>query len=403
MKRADKIIMTLATVLMAACSLNEVDPGKRPSRNDIWTNPAFGKDSSDVERKIRYMTAFDYPDGYDWRSDTENGSVKCSLTVFADDVPVMKIPVGENYEVSSDPDMHRIRNGHLYTDYSTGTETVIKKDGQELFRFEGREQIVDMVISGEDVMTLGCGRKGNEFTLRRNGAVEYRKKNGRPFGRMHLEDGCLMFAFCEIISSQEQDLERYWIYADGREEQVAVRKDIQKVWDLNIRNGEICYLAQMTGISAPVLVKGEEMKALDMPAGMKPVTGRLFRAGNSTFIEMVGTSNGTSHSSGIWIDSRQYKMFSPGMTTSGICTWDDGIYCICNSSSANGGGTIFRCGETIVSPSGYTMMGNSPMCVADGIMYIGLSSLEGKHPLIWKDGRTSELEINGYICTMTVE
>ena len=42
----------------------------------------------------------------------------------------MKLPVGEEYHISPDPDMHRVIEGHLYTDYSTDKETIIKKDGQ---------------------------------------------------------------------------------------------------------------------------------------------------------------------------------------------------------------------------------------------------------------------------------
>ena len=35
--------------------------------------------------------------------------------VFADGVPMLRLPVGEGHEVSADPDMHEIIDGHLYT------------------------------------------------------------------------------------------------------------------------------------------------------------------------------------------------------------------------------------------------------------------------------------------------
>jgi hypothetical protein len=39
--------------------------------------------------------------------------------------------------------------------------------------------------------------------------------------------------------------------------------------------------------------------------------------------------------------------------------------------------------------------------VADGILTVGLSSLIGEKPLLWKDGRMETLDVNGYICTIT--
>ena len=41
--------------------------------------------------------------------------------------------------------------------------------------------------------------------------------------------------------------------------------------------------------------------------------------------------------------------------------------------------------------------------MVDGILNVGLSSLSGGRPLIWKDGRTTELEVNGLICTMCLQ
>ena len=51
---------------------------------------------------------------------------------------ILKIPVGDDYMVSDDPDMHRVLNGHLYTDFATDSETILKKDGKPLFSFDGR-------------------------------------------------------------------------------------------------------------------------------------------------------------------------------------------------------------------------------------------------------------------------
>lgn len=393
--------LIIAAAITVSCSLNELNILEKPSRNDIWQNPTFGNDSSNVDKKICYMTAFDYPDNYNWRSDIENGDIKCSLIVFANDVPVMKIPVGNEYCVSSDPDMHRIIEGHLYTDYSTDHETVIKKDGQELFRYEGREMILDMKVSDQDILSLGCPRKGDGLIFRRNGIVEFQKENAAPLGKIQITKDVISFAYREIVQAADKTLERYWIFQDGQSIQVAVREDIRKVWDILLHEGKICYLAEMTGIDQPVLVRGEKLNAMDTPSEAYIMTGRMFSAGNSIATELIYTHNNIYYSSGIWIDSEPYRLFNTGVTISGICSWDKGIYCMLNSGNGKGGGIIFRCGETMNAPDGYTMMGNNPICVTDGILRIGLSSLIGEKPIIWKDGLISEVDINGYICTLT--
>lgn len=394
-------ILIIAAALAASCSLNEVDNSERPSRNEIWENTSYGKDSSDTGRKVCYMTAMDYPDGYDWRVDTEKGSVKCSLTVFADEIPIMKIPVGDEYEISSEPDMHRMIGGHIYTDYSTDSETVIKKDGKEIFRFDGREMILDAYVSGQDFLTLGCPRKGNGLTFRKNGTAVFQKNNAVPFNKMLTKNNGISFAFREIVESGNDELEKYWLFQDSEVRQIAARDDIQKVWDIIIHNGEVCYIADIVGIDQPVLVQGETLKVLDTPERMQIVMGRMFSVENAIATELIYTYNHVFYSSGIWVGSEQYWMLNFGTTISGLCTWENGIYCMFNSNSEKGGGLILRCGEALNAPEGYTMIGNNPICVTDGILRIGLSSLTGEKPIIWKDGITSEIDINGYICTLT--
>ena len=110
--------LVIAAVFIAAvsCGLEEVSRRPHSGAEDVWVGPGIDAGKEDREKTVIYVTAMQYPDGYDWRADVEKGSVKCSLTVYADGIPMMKVPVGDEYEVSSDPDMHRMADGHLYTD-----------------------------------------------------------------------------------------------------------------------------------------------------------------------------------------------------------------------------------------------------------------------------------------------
>ena len=393
-------IIGIVTAL-SSCGLSETGGSQRPDGEDIWKNPAYNADSSSTARKRCYITALDYPDDYDWRADAENGTVKCSLVVFADGRPVMKVPVGHEYCISPDPDMHRVIKGHLYTDYSTEEETVIKKDGQELFRYNGREMIVGMAVKDEDIYTLGQARQGDGFSYRKNGDIIMERQKGRVFPRLQDIDDSLYFAFSETIESVSGEIERYYHAKNGTATQTAVREDVKKVWDIILHEGRSCYLATMTGISSPVAVNGDKMKALEFSTGINMLTSHLLSAGKTLGVEAI-CSSGNSYSSCLWKDAVKHKQFSNGMTTAGICSSGDGICCVLNSGTSGKAGQIFRCGESFDIPAGYAAMGNNPIAMVEGILYVGLSSLQGGKPLVWKDGKMEEIDINGCICTLSV-
>lgn len=403
MKETGKILMLCLLMMIAACGKEEIGVGKRPAADGGWRNPSFSIDTTENARKRCYVTGLDYQDGYDWRPDTEKGTVKCSLVVFADGVPAMKVAVGDEYLVSPDPDMHRVIKGHLYTDFSTDDETVIKKDGREIFRYAGREMILGMSVSDGDVYTLGKPRSGDGFSFRKNGEAVLERSSGSPFPRLQDTDGVISFAFSEMIQDADDMIERYYQYADGDVRQIAVREDVRKVWDVMMHEGRTCYLADMVGISVPVLVSGSGMKTMELTSGMRLVTCRLIPAGKSVIVEAIYSSNGTFLSSGLWKDGARHMLFGAGMTVGGICTSDDGVSCVLNSKYSGGGGTIFRCGETFTMPQGYICMGSNPLAMMDGILHVGLTSVRGGKPVIWMDGKTQELDINGCVCTLTVQ
>lgn len=403
MKETIRIMSAIVLIIAAACGREETGGGRRPSADGGWRNPSFSIDTTENARKVCYVTGLDYQDGYDWRPDTEKGTVKCSLVVFADGVPAMKVAVGDEYHVSPDPDMHRVIRGSLYTDFSTDEETIIKKDGKEIFRYPGREMILGMSVRDGDVYTLGQPRSGEGFSFRKNGEAVLERDSGRPFPLLQDSGGIISFAFCEVIETAEGGIERYFQYVEGEVRQIAVRDDVRKVWDAVMHEGQTCYLADMVGIDAPVIVDGSGMKAMDLSPGARLITCRLLPAGRSVVVEAICSNNGMSWFSGLWKDGSRHMLFYSGMTVNGICTSDDGICCILNSGRPTGGGTIYRCGETFAIPQGYICMGSNPLAMADGILNIGLSSVNGGKPLIWKDGATQEIDINGCICTLTVQ
>lgn len=396
--------MAMALMASVSCGLQEIG-GDESGKDDVWLGPGVGISqgtAESVRKTVWYLTGVDYPEGYDWRADAEVGTVKCSLVVYANGVPMMKVPAGDAYETSSAPDMHRVIDGDLYTDYSSDSTTVIKKNGKLLFRYPGREMMVGMAVDGDDVYTLGQSRSGRGFSYRKNGELLFEHPSGRLFDHFEKSASGCSFAYSEEISLSERIVERYYIYSEDSVRQIAVREDVKKVWDVLITDGDVQYLASLVGISNPVSVSGDDsMTALEVSQGSS-VRSCRFVHGMPDVVEGVVRQSTGVMTSYIWRSSAVDTMFPLGLMVSSMCSWDDGICCTLTRQK-EGAGMISRCGELFQVPVGYSVMGASPIAVVDGILHVGLtSSIEGR-PAVWKDGEVHPLDFNGFISTITAD
>lgn len=129
-----------------------------------------------------YVSAVEFPEGYDWQRDSAYGKVPCQLSLFLGGERILSIPAGPGSGISPDADRMRIREGHLYTDNLDGTETVIRRDGEELFRYPGRESLRGFLLVGGKVHTLGQNLDGDGFAYRIDGRPILQKDEGTLVG-----------------------------------------------------------------------------------------------------------------------------------------------------------------------------------------------------------------------------
>ena len=414
--RCRAILFVLLMWVAFACSLKEIG-GNPPFGNvseGIWGGPV--QDSGQESVQTCYMTVLDYQKGYDWRADCERESVKCSLVVYVNGAPVMKIPVGSEYHVSADADTHRIIDGHLYTDYSTDSETIIKMDGKEIFRYPGRESLCGLEVHDEDVYTLGQNRDGDGFTFRKNGEMLLERVMGSVLSPMRSWDDSLSFVYLDHISSADGDIGRYYAVRNGKVSQIAVREDIIKVWDSVCLARKLVYVASVVGVNNPVLFTDSGMFAIPLPAGAQIVSVSFVcrdgqtaqgavHVGDDGVLQNAAVEVICRLDSGIctsiWCDGSVRAQLDKGMTLSSCCIVDGGINYTSNPVSSKAG-VIYRCGERFSMPDGYCSMGENTVAMVNGIMYAGLSSLKGERPILWKDGKLDTLKVNGYISSVSV-
>ena len=169
-------------LLTAACLRDPLFPGTPRSSHEPLTgrhraDSSAGDDIIPPGEHV-YMTAVRFPDGYAWDLDTCAVEGEVWIDLYRDGERVRSIPAG----ASIHPDMHRYRGGHLYADYSTPTETVLSRDGAELFRFEGRETLRGFLVREDGVHTLGQDRDGDGFTYRIDGRTVFRSETGSVLG-----------------------------------------------------------------------------------------------------------------------------------------------------------------------------------------------------------------------------
>ena len=347
----------LLSLLVWSCGLSEINGVKQYGDQGIWGGPIEGTGSgAGVLESVCYVVAVDYAKGYDWRSDESHESVRCSLVVYADGTPIMKVPVGRSHQVSADSDMHRIVQGHLYTDYCLDGETIIKRDGKFLFGYSGSERICNLMVIGDDVYTLGEGRQGAGFSLRRNGEVVLSREKASVVSPLRFDGDSICFGFCEQIRNAEGAIDRYYSAYGNKVTNLSLRDDMQKVWDVCTVNGRSLVLASLKAVSQPVVVSEDDIVALSVPKGMSVVSCSMFMVGERVGVEGVCKTSAGVLKSAIWLDGNLFVMFD-NMNIASVCTDGEGVCCVLNPSTSQSSGIIYRCGEVYAMPKGYSCVG----------------------------------------------
>jgi len=165
-------------LLAAACIRDPLFPGTPRSSHEPGSGRRTDTTAAPPPGGHVYLTAVRFPDGYAWDRDTCAVDGEVWIDLYRDGERVRSLPAG----ASVHPDMHRYRDGHVYADWSTDTETVVTREGAELFRFDGREALRGFLVREDGVHTLGQDRDGSGFTYRVDGRILYRSETGIVLG-----------------------------------------------------------------------------------------------------------------------------------------------------------------------------------------------------------------------------
>lgn len=383
-------VQIMVVLLLSSCGLGQMDVGVHSDADGIWYGPSYGKHISGTV----YTVGLDYPDGYDWKADVNKGTVKCSLVLFADGIPVLKIPVGDRYEVSSDNSRHRLRSGRLYTDFTDGNTTVIRRDGLEVVRFDGAEDIVDVEIHDGSLHSLGYPRGGTGFVYRVDGEVKVERESGSLLSGLSICGDKVCFCFSRNTATSSGTVLNYYLSEDGKVSIVETDEDVEEILDMGVYAEGLYRLARIKGVGAPVLIKGESRKSVNYFSTLDIVSCRFMDTGSMCARVRYRHPGSDYMSDIVWTEDAGWKRFMRGGLITSLVNDRNGYHAVVYSSELEEG-AVFSGNHRMDLDPGYYAYGENCLTVRDSIVYVGLTSRYGDTAMIWKNGDLDTLKING--------
>ena len=384
------ILWMLALLSAVSCGLEQIDVLPHSNIGGIWKGTSYGKYMSGC----CYAAGIDYPDGYDWRADTDKGKVKSSIALFADGIPVLKVPVGDRYEVSSDHLRHRILHGCIYSDYTDGRTTVIKKDGEEILRYDGAEEVVSMLVEDQYVHTLGVPCDSTGFIYRVNGSLVLERESGTIEEGLAVSDGKVCFCFSrEQMSMVGADL-RYYMVSDGKVSLVELDEDVEGLLDVGLYNEGSCFLAWVTGSDYPVLMKEGMRTPITYFSRSDILSCGFMDAGQLCVRMRYRNPDSDMISDMLWYGDRNLDRFGKGVIFSDVSISGNVCGAVSNPSET-GPGTVYVGGAEYELSDDLYVYGEGCTVFIDGVYHVGLTSRSGQTAAIWKGNELTALDLNG--------
>ena len=388
-------------LLAAACIREPLFPGTPRSSHE----PGTGRrtDSTATETPLSgghiYLTAVRFPDGYAWDLDTCTVDGEVWIDLYRDGDRVRSLPAG----ASIHPDMHRYKGGHLYLDWSTDTETVVSRDGAELFRFEGREAVRGFLVREDGVHTLGQDRDGNGFTYRIDGRIVYRSETGAVLGGTNTpgapggaftECGDDVFYACCLFSDRGKEYhvmrnaERYLSFPAS-----------EGTRDVLVTDGTVSRVRSKPR-SLVLEVNGKETR-LVLSGGESCLWSRLVSWEDDVLALVCAQRSGGKR---YFLQSAGGKTFTPvaGETVSDVLS--DGERMGWTVTDARGDLLRFRWGDgRVTEGTGGFLASGSCALLRDGRLFLALTGRDGAPNRLQEDGIHTDFPFNGYFTSVTVE
>ncbi len=396
-----KAIIIMAVMAHPGCGPVELDDIRQETDTE---EDSGGNGEVPVVPKDRFITGVEYPEGYDWISDIGTDAEGAVLFLMKGDERIVELPVGHDSCVSADADMHRCLDGHLYTDFSTDRETVIKMDGIELLRYTGREMITGIMVRSDGIYTLGQPRSGTGWAFRKDGAIIISRNSGTLLHGLFTDEDSVCFSYQDKVETPYGTREVYCLVKDGTQLSIPAEMDVTGIDDAISVNGTFCYIAQLKGVRGRFLVNGSVRTPLEMPGDATDISGCRFITGDSG-IFLTGTLKGIPgkgprdavwHGTGLLAGTPANGRIERCVIDGGKC------YYIGRMQSETGTSFLYMNGKDMATPSRYRLIYPQCMGVYADDWCIALSDWASSEcPVLWTEEGMTDYGFNGLFTSVT--
>lgn len=411
-----KRILLFAGILAGLWGCDRWDSDRTTDRlrADAWGDRDGRRETAARDSSVLWISGVEFPTGYDWQRDTAYGTVDARLVLLRGGKRVLEIPAGDRFQVSTDPDMHRIAGGRLFTDYSTEDETVIACDGKEVFRYPGREMIAGFLLRGTDIWTLGLDRvTGRGISLRRNGTEVFSDPQGQlpgghdntayEGGLLHEADGALWFFYYQATRTDAGQVRTWYRVRDGVPEPLTLPQGITVLHDIRQVGSQTVLAAEMKALDMPLVAwQGSRSQAFRLDGATGSRNYRIVPTGGEDFCLKGEMLLGQSAVPAVWNKSGEQLSVSWNMKALDFYMEDghvayvgagsDGIP-VCYGTDGN---------DTVLAERNHFI---SPRCglLHDGVFYLALTPCDRKKPpFLLRNGQVETIRINGYVTGLAI-
>ena len=400
-----KICQAIASILLCLVSCTPVDLTSRMSYV-IKDSSLEGPEPAEPDIvPVFFIAGLEFGDGYDWRRDPDYGFSDCTMFLESGGVRLAGFDVGYESEVSSDADMVRCIGGHVYTDFSTDTETVIKRDGAELFRYPGREMILSLLPTDEGICTLGVPREGSGWTYRCNGVLVGSASAGIPERMLYEDSGKVCFSYSVTDYGFYGSESTYHIVEDGISRQILPPTGYElsdclrcggKLYLLLRKESTGMSFLSCDGLLAAVTVNNTSATANAVS---------LVSDGESVYVCGAITNRGDgSVTDAVWKGTVLHTVFEEDFCLDFLYPSGDGIFAVGHDCLSPSAVVTYHGGTYSEMDAGYVFSSRGCGAFSHGHYCIAMNpESPGAAPYFIIDGKRMDLEINGWIAGVGYE
>lgn len=352
-----------------------------------------------------YATALHFRDSVNWRTDSLG---LADILFFKDGVCLLQVPV----KTPPDPERHRIREGHLWTDETDGHQTVISCDGKEQFRFDGEEHLQGFLIKDGEVHTLGQRPGRDGFCYRINGKSVFDSPRGSvlgspsdpdwPDGALSLDGNDIYYCYSLPITLSSRTDREYHVMRGGEAYTTIPAGTSDALYGLRVHKGEVVRAEKRGSSICRVTNQQERALNLYLPA---LASCQLAPVGDSVTVKGATRTSGTSCLN--WYFNPAQNVIQPvatGQSERSLLVFREGHWAFADMSPD---GRLLGWLSDLSLPElpdgDFTLAASPGLFVCKGHGALALTNRSGNTHTVLSDLSVTSYTFNGYFTSVRIE